>query len=190
MRRLSYGQIFAHLPELTTERLLLRRLKMRDAQDMFDYASDPQVSRYVLWDTHQSIQDTRQFLYAARRQYLHGEPGSWAIILRENGRMIGTIGIMALQEQSACAEVGYSLSRSYWNQGIMTEALHAVLTFCFDTLELNRVEGQHFVDNPASGRVMCHNGMQPEGVLRQRIFYRGQYCDVAMYSILAQEFRS
>ncbi len=181
--------IFSHLPTIETERLILRPMRMRDAQDLFAYARDPQVSRHVLWDTHASIADSRQFLRGAIRQYRKGQPGSFAITLKDSGRMIGTVGFMWINLDYHSAEVGYSLSRDYWNQGIMTEALRAVVAFGFDTLRLNRIEAQHETDNPASGRVMAHVGMQFEGVLRQRLKNKGRFVDVALYAILRSDPR-
>lgn len=176
--------IFSHLPTLNTPRLALRPLRMRDAQDLYAYASDPQVSRHVLWETHENVGQSRQFLRAAIWQYRKGLPGSFAITLRDSGRMIGTIGFMWVNTDHRSAEVGYSLSREYWNQGIMTEALRAVVAFGFDTLRLNRIEAQHETDNPASGRVMAHVGMRYEGTLRQRLKNKGRFVDVALYAIL------
>ena len=182
--------MFSRLPVLETERLILRSLRMRDAQDMFAYAKDPEVSRHVLWDTHESVWDSRQFLRAAIRQYRRGLPGSFAITLKDSGRMIGTIGFMWVNHEYKSAEVGYSLSREYWNQGIMTEALRRVISFGFQELRLNRIEAQHEVDNPASGRVMAHVGMQYEGVLRQRVKNKGRFVDVALYAILRGDPRT
>ena len=181
--------IFSSLPRLETERLILRPLKMRDAKDLFDYARDEEVSRHVLWDAHRSVWDSRRFLRSAIRQYRNGLPGSFAVTLKESGRMIGTVGFMWVNADYRSAEVGYSLGRAYWNQGIMTEALRAVIAFGFDTLNLNRIEAQYETDNPASGRVMAHVGMQPEGVLRQRIRNKGRYADVQLCAILRSDPR-
>ena len=181
--------VFSRLPRLETERLILRPLRRSDAQDLFSYASDPAVSRHVLWDTHETLEDSRRFLRAALRQYRQGLPGSYAITLKESGRMIGTVGFMWVNTDHRSAEVGYSLGREYWNRGIMTEALRAVIAFGFDTLCLNRIEGQFETDNPASGRVMAHVGMQPEGILRQRVRNKGRYADVWLYAILRSDPR-
>lgn len=184
-----FKSCFSHLPVLETERLVLRPLRMSDAKDLFAYAKDPEVSRHVLWDTHESVWDSRQFLRAAIRQYRRGFPGSYAITLKQSGRMIGTIGFMWINTDYKSGEVGYSLSRDYWNRGIMTEALREVVRFGFEELELNRIEAQHEISNPASGKVMAHAGMQYEGVLRQRIKNKGRYVDVALYAILRADPR-
>ena len=177
-----------YMPELETERLRLRKLTMRDAQDIYNYSRDPLVAKHVLWDAHRSIGESRAYLRYMLRKYRMTEPASWGIELKSTGRIIGTSGYMWIQTDNAAAEVGYSLSRLYWGQGIMTEALHAVIDYAFTALKLNRIEAIHEIDNPASGAVMKKCGMQYEGRLRQKLFNKGRYVDVDMYAILRKDF--
>ena len=182
-------KLFAHLPELETDRLILRELRMSDAWDLYAYARDPLVSQHVLWSPHASVLQSRQVLRDAIRQYRRGLPGSFAITLKDSGKMIGTVGFMWVDGQYRSAEVGYSLSREYWNKGIMTEALRAVIAFGIDELRLNRIEAQYETDNPASGRVMAHVGMRYEGLLRQRLVNKGKFVDVKLCAILREDPR-
>ncbi len=172
---------------LKTDRLILRPLKMSDASDLYAYAKDPEVSRHVLWSAHRSVSDSRRFLREGIRQYRRGFPGTFAIVLAETGRMIGTIGYMWINTEYRSCEIGYSLSRSHWNRGLMTEALRAVIAYSFDTLHLNRIECQYETDNPASGRVMLKAGMRREGVMRQRIRNKGKYSDVVVCAVLRED---
>ena len=176
------------LPTLESGRLLLRKLLMRDAQDIYEYCSDTEVARHVLWTAHTSVSDSRAYIRYMLRRYRQGEPSSWGIVLKENSKLIGTIGFMWIQPENAAAEVGYSLSRDYWNRGVMTEALRLVLDFGFRELKLNRIEAQHELSNPASGAVMRKVGMRHEGTLRQRLFNKGRYVDVALYAALRSEY--
>jgi [ribosomal protein S5]-alanine N-acetyltransferase len=184
-----FRSVFARLPVLNTPHLKLRRLTIKDSRDMFLYASDPLVSRHVLWDTHQSIGMSRDFIRGVLRQYRKGLPGTFAIELKETHRMIGTIGFMWINTDHKSAEVGYSLAREQWNKGYASEALRAVVAFGFDVLRLNRIEAQHETDNPASGKVMSHAGMRYEGTLRGRIVNKGRIVDVALYAILREDYR-
>lgn len=179
-----FQTVFFHLPTITTSRLILRPLKMSDAADMFAYAKDEEVARHVMWDAHKTVADSKAFLRGAKRQYRLGLPASFGIVLRQTGRLVGTIGFMWINTDHKSAEIGYSLAHPLWNQGIMTEALSAVLRFSFETLGLNRVEAQHEADNPASGRVMEKAGMRFEGVMRQRLYNKGRFVDVRLYAIL------
>lgn len=184
----TYLEAFSQLPTMLTPRLKLRPVRMSDAQDLYEYSSDPEVARHVLWDAHHSIHQTRAYIRFLLRQYRNAAPSTFVIEMRDTGKVVGTIGFMWVQSENRSAEVGYSLSRAYWNHGIMTEALSAVLTFGFDTLRLNRIEAQHECDNPASGHVMAKCGMRREGTLRQRIYNKGRYADVDLYAILRSDF--
>ena len=182
--------IFARMKGIRTERLYIRRLTMKDAPDMYEYSRDPEVARHVLWDAHRSVNETRAYVRYMLRKYRLGEPVSWGIEHLESGKVIGTIGFMWYQRENNSAEVGYSLSRAYWNQGLMTEALRAILKFAFAEMRLHRVEAQHEVENPASGHVMLKAGMRYEGTLRGRLFNKGRYVDVALYAMLREDLNA
>lgn len=178
-----------YMPVLETERLRLRKLTMRDAEDIYSYGRDPLVAKHVLWEAYRSVGEARAYLRYMLRKYRMNEPASWGIELKSSGRIIGTIGYMWIQSDNAAAEVGYSLARAHWGQGIMTEALEAVIAYAFDSLRLNRVEAIHEPANPASGAVMRKCGMQYEGRLRQKLCNKGRYVDVDLYAILKSEYK-
>lgn len=181
---------FSHLPVIETSRLILRPIRMSDAGDIFLYSSDPEVARYVLWTPHRSLGETRAFIRWMLHAYREAIPGSWAIELKESRHVVGTIGFMNYNRENNVAEVGYSIARRYWNKGVTTEALEAVLRSGFKQLGLHRIEAQYDVRNPASGRVMEKCGMRQEGLLRGRIFNKGEYIDVVLNAILIEEFES
>ncbi len=185
-----YTDSYAYMPELDTARLRLRRLTMHDAHDIYRYSRDAEVARHVLWEAHRSIGDSRAYLRYMLRRYRNHEPASWGIEYRQTGEIIGTIGFMWIQADNAAAEVGYSLSRDYWNRGIMTEALKAVIAHGFGSMNLNRIEAQHETTNPASGAVMRKCGMLREGLLRSRLFNKGKYVDVELYAILRRDYNA
>ena len=187
MDRSRFQRVFHNLPELQTDRLILRRIKWQDAQDMNNYTTDSEVSKYVLWDKHESMSDTLDAIRSMRRQYRLGRPASYAIIHKETARMIGTIGFMWIDVTNRSGEIGYSLSREYWNQGYATEALRKLIDFSFKTLKLHRVEAQYDIRNQASGRVMQKAGMNLEGTLHDRLINKGEYCTVSIYAIINPE---
>lgn len=181
-------QFFDSLRYLETRRLILRRMTLRDAPDMFEYSRDPLVARHVLWDAHRSIGQTRSYIRSVLHNYRAGKPASLAIEYKSEGKVIGTIGFMWYDEDSRSAEVGYSLSRQYWNQGLMTEALAKLIEYGFTQLRLNRIEAQHETGNPSSGRVMRKVGMLHEGTLRQRLYNKGRFVDMELYALLRQDY--
>ena len=181
---------FSSLPVLETERLVLRPVRRTDVRDLFAWTSDPEVARYVLWEAHRSPADTRAYISYMRNLYRRGLPGSWAVVLRETGRVIGTVGFMWYSDANRAAEAGYSFSREYWNRGYATEALRAAVGAAFAALPLNRLEAQHDVRNPASGRVMEKSGMRKEGILRGRLYNKSGFVDVALYAVLNTDLSS
>ncbi len=172
------------MPTLETPRLILRRIAMRDAKDIFAYSRDEEVARHVLWSAQRDIGEARDYVKYMMRRYRDDEPSSWGIVQKATGRLVGTIGYMDYSEDNGSVEVGYSLARWLWNGGYMTEALRRVIAYTFDEMDINRIEAQHELTNPASGRVMEKCGMRREGVLRQRLYNKGRYVDVALYAIL------
>jgi len=176
-----------YLPQLETKRLLLRQIRVSDAPDVFAYSKDPEVARYVLWQAQTELKEAKDYCRAMVRQYRMDEPASWGIVDKSGGHLIGTIGYMDYDSSNRSTEIGYSLARWKWNQGLMTEALTEVIRYTFSEMEINRIEAQHETENPASGRVMEKCGMKKEGILRQRLYNKGRFVDVCLYSILRSE---
>lgn len=187
---MSPSAFFYRLPTLETPDLILRKPAMKDARDIFRYASDPEVARYVLWEPHRSLGETRSFVRWLRSRIRAGYPSSWVVVLKQTGTVIGTIGFIWYSETNRSAEIGYSFSREYWNRGYATQALGAVVDASFTSLPLNRLEAQHDVCNPASGRVMEKCGLRQEGILRDRIIKKGEYVDAALYAVLRSEWET
>ena len=173
---------------ITTDRLLIRKLGIGDAEDIYAVSRNPAVSRFVLWETHRSIADSRSMLRGILRAYRAQEPATLGIVLRQTGHVVGTIGFLWIDREHNAAEIGYSLAEELWNQGLMTEALQAMLKFGFEALRRGGVGGGWDVRNTGSGRVMRKAGMQKEGVLRQRLYNKGEYIDVELWSILASDY--
>jgi [ribosomal protein S5]-alanine N-acetyltransferase len=183
------ARIFTDLPELETDRLLLRKMRLDDADDMFAYASDPEVTRYVLWDTHRSVEDSTNFLRFATEGYERGDFLGWGLVLKASGAFVGTCGMEVPDApEHARAELGYVLSREHWGRGLMPETVRRMIRFCFETMNLNRVEARCIAENTASARVMEKAGMSYEGTLRSRECIKGAYRDMKMYSILRREY--
>ncbi|NMD37882.1 MAG: GNAT family N-acetyltransferase [Christensenellaceae bacterium] len=184
-----YGRVFNNLPKIITQRLILRPANIKDANDIYEYSKDEKVAEHVLWSAHKSLGETKQYLKQMIKLYKNGSPSSFVIVLKSTGRVIGTIGFMSINPEHSSAEVGYSMARDMWGKGIMTEALKALIGFGFQTLRLNRIDAMHDCNNPSSGRVMQKCGMKFEGCLRQKVYNKGKFVDVNLYSILWEDYK-
>ena len=156
---------------------------------MFVYSSDVEVTRYLRWGSHQTLTETENYVNGVLKQYREGQDGPWLIEHKQNNTVIGHIHLMEIDIQHSKAQVGFVLSKSYWNKGIMTEALRKVLEYSFDRIGLNRVEGLCISANQAATRVLEKAGMKKEGELQEYLFQKGAFWDFSIYSMLRQEFQ-
>lgn len=170
---------------LETQRLILRRFEIEDADDMYNnWASDPEVTRYLTWPVHSSVEVTRSLLTEWVSLYENGGYFSWAMEYKETGEVIGNISVVRLNEATEAADMGYCMSRVYWGQGLMPEALMAVIDYLFDVVGLNRIAACHDVNNLKSGRVMDKAGMKLEGILRAAGKNNRGICDEVWHSVI------
>lgn len=175
--------------KLETKRLILRKFKTEDAEDMFkNWASDPEVTRFLTWPAHQDISVTRALLADWISQYAESSCYNWAIELRETGEVIGNISAVKIHEEVEAADLGYCMGRAWWGKGIMPEAVEAILAFFFQKVGMNRVAACHDTRNPKSGRVMEKAGMKTEGIWRAAGRNNQGICDAVWHSILKSEY--
>lgn len=179
---------FKQPPILETDRLILRRMEKKDADDMFEYASDPNVTKYLTWDVHPSRRFSYNYLSYISTRYRAGEFFDWSLTLRDSGKMIGTCGFTRFNFDAQSGELGYVLNPKFWGQGIAAEAVRRVIRFGFDTLELHRIEARYMEENVNSRRVMEKSGMTFEGVFRDLMFVKGRFVSVGVCSILRNEY--
>ena len=174
---------------LETDRLVLRRFSSGDARTMYDnWASDPEVTRFLTWETHASVEASRQILGQWELDYARNDNYQWAIVPREIDEPIGSISVVRIDEQVSGFEIGYCIGRRWWRQGITSEALHAVIDYLFGEVGALRICADHDSRNPNSGRVMRHCGMTFEGTLRQACRSNSGIGDMCVYSILRSEW--
>ena len=164
-------------------------MEIDDAEDLYEYASDPATSEYTLWDVHKSINDTEQFLLNVISRYNKNLAENWCIVEKKSGCVIGTCGFVYWNPDNYYAEVGFALSPVYWRRGYMTEALNRVIEFGFEVMNLNRIEARCMLDNIGSAKVMEKVGMRYEGILRHVYYIKGSFLDLKMYSIIRDDLR-
>lgn len=148
---------------MQTDRILLRPWQDSDAEALYKYASDPVVGERAGWLPHKSVEESLEIIRTVFKN-----PTTWAIVLKETNEAIGAIGYMSdcplnLPARKGEPLVGYWVSKPYWNQGICTEALQLMLDHIRKETNYTSLISSHFVDNPASGRVMEKCGFVPTG---------------------------
>ena len=173
--------------ELNTARLKLRKFTLDDVQALYDnWASDPEVTKFMTWPTHADIGVTRMVIESWVKEYTRDDYYQWAI--EYQGAPIGSISVVYTDAKTLKSEIGYCIGRPWWHQGITSEALAAVIGFLFEEVGVNRVQARHDVNNPNSGGVMRKCGMQYEGTMRQSDRNNQGLSDTSMYGILRSDY--
>lgn len=170
----------------------MRQMRTSDAAGVFAFKSDPRVTGCYGQEPHGSITESIEWIERSLASYEGREALSWVLTLKEDGSGSGSvIGECCLWNLDPCfhyAEIGYELHPSYWQKGIMSEALRAVLSYGFADLGLHRIEANPLSPNHASRRLLLQLGFRHEGTLRQRQFFRGRFEDQECFGLLAQEW--
>lgn len=181
--------MFGDLPFFETPRLYLRKITPSDLYDMYEYAAEESVSKFLLWSPHLNIAETRGHIEFLQKQYKKGACTDWGVALKENNKLIGTCGFASVDRYNNKAEIGYVLSPRYQGNGYMREAVKAVLAIGFDRLGLNRIEARILEGNTASEKLAADMGMRFEGKLRNALFIKGVYKTFSYYAITEKEYR-
>ena len=178
------------IKELETERLILRKITKEDAENMYNnWASDPLVAKYVTWDVHKNIEETKEIVKMWTENYQKDDFYLWVVESKEDNTIIGSIEISKVDLKKETAEIGYCYGRNWWNKGYGTETLKKVLSFGFNELDCHLIHATHYADNKASGKVMEKSGMKYEATLRDRIKYdNNKRDDYIIYSVTKEEF--
>ena len=174
---------------IETRRLLLRPFTMEDASAMFrNWASDPEVTRFLTWPAHESVEVTRWVLKDWTTHYDQPDFYQWAIVPKDLGEPIGAISVVEKNDGAQWVEMGYCIGKSWWRQGYVSEALQALIAFFFEEVGLSRIQACHDPRNPNSGAVMRKCGMTYEGTLRRFARNNMGICGVSYYGILRREY--
>ncbi len=174
---------------LETDRLVLRKFEIEDADGMYNnWASDPECCKYLSWDVHKDVNETKELLKFWIKGYEDG-CYNWVAEIKDTHEIIGSISVITAIKKHSTAELGYCYGSKYWGKGYATEALRAVIEYLLTECDFYLIEARHISGNPASGRVMEKAGMHKDAVLRDRRInkYTGERNDIVVYSITKEE---
>ncbi len=173
---------------IETERLILRYIRPEDAHDMYEYASLPEVSEFLLWSPHINVSATLGYIESLQKRYHRGLYGDWAVVLKENDKMIGTCGYANINTAAMTCEIGYVLSPEYWGKGYMTEAVNAVLDLSFEKLGFKEAVLRIIAQNSASIRLAKRCGFRHVETNAAEMEIKGAKRDIAHFSMTNNEY--
>lgn len=175
---------------LDTPRLILRRAVDTDTFSMYqNWASDPLVTQFLTWPTHTSVDITHKVLQNWIAEYQNEQVYQWMIELKDLREPIGSIGVVALNENDGMAEIGYCIGKQWWHQGITTEALSAVIDFLFREVGCLQIEARHDPRNMHSGAVMKKCGMRYSHTMHNSDSNNQGICDTVHYVLHVSDWK-
>ncbi|MES2677138.1 MAG: GNAT family N-acetyltransferase [Pseudomonadota bacterium] len=174
-------------PTIDLGDFILREQTLEDAEDFLEYYSDPEVSKYIVSFIPKTVEEARSEIRYWINVFSYNDGLYFAIARKSDNKMIGSVGVSGVNRNHNRIEASYDLAKEYWGQGIMTQALKAVLKYAFEELKFNRIEAYAMPANIGSYKVLEKCGFAFEGNLRQHRFHNGKYVDIGIYSILYQD---
>jgi len=176
---------------LETERLILRRFYIEDADAMYNnWASDAEVTKFLTWPTHSDVAVSKAVITSWLELYQKPNHYSWTIVLKAIDEPIGSIAAVKRRDDISMVHIGYCIGRKWWHKGYTSEALTRLVRFFFEEVGANRIESRHDPRNPNSGKVMQKCGLRYEGISRAADVNNQGICDVVNYAILAEDYFS
>jgi ribosomal-protein-alanine N-acetyltransferase len=182
---------FSHFPILETERLRLRQITHDDAQALVDMFTKPEMVRYVIEEANITTLPAATGFIDWLNSDAEGPNGMcwWGITLKGgDDRLIGTCGFHLWEKDHRRVDIGYNMDVPYWGQGYTTEAAHAVVRWCFENLDLHRVQADCTEGNIGSERVLEKVGFTLEGIWRENTFEHGRFVNIKQYGLLRREY--
>lgn len=175
---------------MTTERLQLRPVTIEDLAQIHALHLLPATDKYNTQGIPKTIDDTRVIVTAWLSEQ-HETPAKRHTFFIENneGEFVGLIGLKVGREKYREAELWYKLHQLQWDKGYATEAVNAILGFCFNGLRLHRLEAGCAAKNTASGKVLLKAGFTHEGTTRKKLPIRGEWQDGQDYAILEEDYQ-
>ncbi len=178
---------FDKFPQLETENIILRQIKSSDAEAIFQFFSDVDVLKYHNIEVFFNIERAVRLIYHWDDRFLSRKGIRWGITRKGDNTIIGTCGYRFWGKPLFCAEIGYELKKDYWRQGIMSDALKTIIKFGFES-QLNRIEATVMLKNTPSMSLLGKLGFIEEGILREYGFWKEQFHDLKIFSLLKKDY--
>ncbi len=184
---MNINAVFKNFPQLETKNLILRETKITDALDVFQVFADDEVTEYHDLETFTCLEEVQSLIERRAERFKNQQGIRWGIARKEDNIIIGSCGYSIKNRFQV--EIGYELARDHWRKGIMTEALKAIIKWGFHELNFKRIEAMVMVENTASIKLLGSLGFVEEGLLREYGFWKRQFHDLKVFSLLRRDYQ-
>ena len=175
---------FSPFPNLETERLFLRRVDVKDVNEIIALRSNPETMKYIPRPLVKTTEDALEHIAMMDTKIENNEGINWAITQKGNPKLIGVIGHYKIKPEHYRAEIGYMLLPEFSGKGIISEAVKEVVKYGFKGMQLHSIEAVIDPENNASAKVLEKNGFVKEAHLKENEFFEGRFLDSVIYSLL------
>jgi len=175
---------FTPFPTLTTDRLVLRKITMEDAPELFFMRTDDRVMKYIERPRPKDISDTHAFITLIDEREKENVLVTWGIALKGETKLIGTVCFLNIDKDNHRSEIGYALHPDHWGKGVMNEVLEAVINYGFKEMKLHSICANINPENIASQKILEKNGFIREAYFKENFYWEGTFRDSSMYGLL------
>jgi len=175
---------FDPFPVIETERLVLRRTTLDDANDYFYLRSSPEAMKHICKPLQISVEETKELIYKINEMIAFNDGISWAVCLKNNSKMIGSVSFHRIYKDHYRAEIGYMLHPDYWRLGIISEAVEAIIGYGFNILKFHSIEANIDPTNIGSEKLLQKFKFVKEAYFKENFFFNGSFLDTAVYCLL------
>jgi ribosomal-protein-alanine N-acetyltransferase len=175
---------FDPFPDLVTAKLSFRQLAPGDANELFKLRSNETVNRFLTRNPSKTIEEVGAFINKINRSIRNNESIYWAITLKNDDKLIGTICLWNIQPENYRTEIGYELHPDFWGKGIMKEAIPKVIEYSFEIIKLHSIEANLDPRNSRSVTLLEKNGFIKEGHFRESTYFNEKFSDRVVYSLI------
>ncbi|HXH76508.1 MAG TPA: GNAT family N-acetyltransferase [Bacteriovoracaceae bacterium] len=174
-----------NLPTLETTRMIIRQLELSDAEAVFNYASNPNITKFVTWNTHNNLSDSIDYIKFAQENYQQGLCDPMGLTLKTNPSVvIGSVGAFWSSHEPGIMELGACIGEVHWGQGLAHEALAELIDYVWKNYDVIRIQSRCKLGNTQSHRMMEKLGMKFEGVQRSSLKAKGESWDMEIFSLI------
>jgi ribosomal-protein-alanine N-acetyltransferase len=181
---------FRNFPVLETERLILRKIELKDAKDIQAIRSNPQVMTFMDSHAHETVEDSENFIAEGLEIFGSKKGLFWGLVEKASGKFIGDFAFWKIDRKNCRAEIGYTLRPEFWGKGYMKEAMSRILDFGFRKLNLHSIEANINPKNVNSRGLLLKMGFRKEAYFRENFYYDGKFLDSEIYSLLERDLKN
>lgn len=181
------NNIFLTFPVIKCKRIILRKMRMKDANAIYNLLSDAKIVKYLGTNRHKNLNETKKYIKFCIHSYKYHGTGEYLMVLKDTCRVIGLCGFRSWDKYNRKAELSGCVERGYQGKNFIYEAITRLMTICFKKMGMNRLEGQIMPQNIPSVKLLSKIGMRYEGTLRKVYYYKNRFHDLKVYSILKKE---